>query len=120
VQYRIDAMACGFCVATIGKAIGRMPGVKSVHVNLAHEEEQAESARKRDDVPERGHAGSISAPVRPAEGVRIEQSRPDFSWPDLHPTLNDRITLTLRVMLPRILARRFFNARSMSSFVRRD
>jgi heavy metal translocating P-type ATPase len=38
VQYRIGGMACGFCVATIGKAIGRMPGVKSVHVNLAHEE----------------------------------------------------------------------------------
>ena len=38
VQYRIGGMACGFCVATIGKAIGGMPGVKSVHVNLAHEE----------------------------------------------------------------------------------
>ena len=38
VQYRIGGMACGFCVASIGKAIGRMPGVKSVHVNLAHEE----------------------------------------------------------------------------------
>ena len=38
VQYRIGGMACGFCVASIGKAIGRMPGVRSVHVNLAHEE----------------------------------------------------------------------------------
>jgi len=38
VQYRIGGMACGFCVASIGRAIGRMPGVKSVHVNLAHEE----------------------------------------------------------------------------------
>jgi copper chaperone CopZ len=38
IQYRIGGMACGFCVASIGKAIGRMPGVKSVHVNLAHEE----------------------------------------------------------------------------------
>jgi len=38
VQFRIGGMACGFCVASIGKAIGRMPGVKSVHVNLAHEE----------------------------------------------------------------------------------
>ncbi len=38
VQYRIGGMACGFCVATIGKAIGRMPGVHSVNVNLAHEE----------------------------------------------------------------------------------
>lgn len=38
VQYRIGGMACGFCVASITKAIGRMPGVRSVHVNLAHEE----------------------------------------------------------------------------------
>jgi copper chaperone CopZ len=146
-------MACGFCVASIGKAIGRMPGVKSVHVNLAHEqtliefdpkrvapqkfeqtlndlgytvrgldrlrasaEQQAELARKRDDLL----FAAALALVRPAEGARIEQSRPDFSWPDLNPTLNDRITLTLRVMLPRILARRFLNARSTSSFVRRD
>jgi P-type Cu+ transporter len=38
IQYRIGGMACGFCVATIGKAIGRLPGVHSVNVNLAHEE----------------------------------------------------------------------------------
>jgi copper ion binding protein len=47
VQYRIGGMACGFCVASIGKAIGRMPGVKSVHVNLAHEETLIEFDPKR-------------------------------------------------------------------------
>jgi hypothetical protein len=51
----------------------------------------------------------IGTSVRPADGARIEQSQPDFSWPDLNPTLNDRITLTLRVMLPRILAGRFLD-----------
>jgi Cu+-exporting ATPase len=31
-------MACSLCVARIGKALGRIPGVCSVNVNLAHEE----------------------------------------------------------------------------------
>ncbi len=38
VQYKIGGMACSFCVDSITKALDRMPGVQSVHVNLAHEE----------------------------------------------------------------------------------
>jgi heavy metal translocating P-type ATPase len=38
VQYRVGGMACGFCVGTIEKALGRLPGVRAVSVNLAHEE----------------------------------------------------------------------------------
>ncbi len=38
VQYRVGGMACGFCVGTIEKALGRLPGVRAVHVSLAHEE----------------------------------------------------------------------------------
>jgi P-type Cu+ transporter len=37
-QYRIGGMACSFCVATVTQALERLPGVKRVHVNLAHEE----------------------------------------------------------------------------------
>ncbi len=37
-QYKIGGMACSFCVNSISKALGRMPGVARVHVNLAHEE----------------------------------------------------------------------------------
>jgi Cu+-exporting ATPase len=38
LQLKIGGMACSFCVASITKALGRMDGVRSVNVNLAHEE----------------------------------------------------------------------------------
>ena len=38
VQYRIGGMTRGFRVASIGKAIGHMPRVRDVHVNVIHEE----------------------------------------------------------------------------------
>jgi heavy metal translocating P-type ATPase len=38
LQLKIGGMACSFCVASIGKALGRMDGVRNVNVNLAHEE----------------------------------------------------------------------------------
>jgi heavy metal translocating P-type ATPase len=38
VQYKIGGMSCSFCVGTIQKALGRIAGVKEVHVSLAHEE----------------------------------------------------------------------------------
>ncbi|GIX26915.1 MAG: copper-translocating P-type ATPase [Burkholderiales bacterium] len=38
LQLHIGGMACYFCVASIGKVLGRIPGVLSVNVNLAHEE----------------------------------------------------------------------------------
>ncbi len=37
-QYKIGGMSCSFCVGTIQKALGRIDGVKEVHVSLAHEE----------------------------------------------------------------------------------
>jgi len=37
VQYRIGGMARGFRVASIGKAIGHMPRMRDVHVNVIHE-----------------------------------------------------------------------------------
>ncbi len=38
LQVKIGGMACSFCTMTIEKALGRMDGVESVHVSLAHEE----------------------------------------------------------------------------------
>lgn len=38
VQFKIGGMSCSFCVGTIQQALGRMDGVKEVHVSLAHEE----------------------------------------------------------------------------------
>jgi len=38
VQFKIGGMSCSFCVGTITKALGRMEGVREVHVSLAHEE----------------------------------------------------------------------------------
>jgi cation transport ATPase len=38
LQVKIGGMACSFCVETIQKGLGRMPGVAEVHVSLAHEE----------------------------------------------------------------------------------
>ena len=38
LQLRIGGMACSFCVASITKALQRLPGVCAVSVNLAHEE----------------------------------------------------------------------------------
>jgi P-type Cu+ transporter len=38
VQFKIGGMSCSFCVGTIRQALGRMDGVKDVHVSLAHEE----------------------------------------------------------------------------------
>jgi len=38
VQFKIGGMSCSFCVGTIQQALGRMDGVKDVHVSLAHEE----------------------------------------------------------------------------------
>lgn len=45
LQLRIGGMACSFCVTSIGKALGRMPGVLSV--NLAHEEALVEFDPRR-------------------------------------------------------------------------
>ncbi len=47
LQLRIGGMACSFCVASISKALGRMPGVLSVNVNLAHEEALVEFDPRR-------------------------------------------------------------------------
>ena len=38
LQLKIGGMSCSFCVGTIQKAVGRLPGVEEVSVNLAHEE----------------------------------------------------------------------------------
>lgn len=38
LQLKIGGMSCSFCTETIRKALGRMSGVDSVHVSLAHEE----------------------------------------------------------------------------------
>jgi P-type Cu+ transporter len=37
-SFKIGGMSCSFCVETIRRALGRMEGVKEVHVSLAHEE----------------------------------------------------------------------------------
>lgn len=47
LQLRVGGMACSFCVTSIGKALGRMPGVRSVNVNLAHEEALVEFDPRR-------------------------------------------------------------------------
>lgn len=38
MQFKIGGMSCSFCTETIRQALGRMNGVKEVHVSLAHEE----------------------------------------------------------------------------------
>lgn len=38
VQYKIGGMSCSFCSETIKRAVGRIDGVREVHVSLAHEE----------------------------------------------------------------------------------
>jgi len=38
LQVKIGGMSCSFCTITIQKAVGRMKGVRAVHVSLAHEE----------------------------------------------------------------------------------
>jgi len=38
LQVKIGGMSCSFCVATLEKAIGRLPGVEEVHVSISHEE----------------------------------------------------------------------------------
>ncbi len=38
LQLKLGGMACSFCVASITKAVGRLEGVRSVNVSLAHEE----------------------------------------------------------------------------------
>lgn len=38
LQVKIGGMSCSFCTMTIKKAVGRMEGVRDVHVSLAHEE----------------------------------------------------------------------------------
>ncbi|MCL6596930.1 MAG: cation-translocating P-type ATPase [Firmicutes bacterium] len=38
LHLKVGGIACSFCVTTLEKAVGRLPGVAEVHVNLAHEE----------------------------------------------------------------------------------
>ncbi len=38
LQVKLGKLHCSFCVATIGKAVGRLDGVDQVSVSLAHEE----------------------------------------------------------------------------------
>lgn len=38
LQLKIGGMACSFCAASITKGLGRMPGVETADVSLAHEE----------------------------------------------------------------------------------
>jgi P-type Cu+ transporter len=47
VQFKIGGMSCSFCVETIRCALGRIDGVKEVHVSLAHEETLIEYDRTK-------------------------------------------------------------------------
>ncbi len=38
LQVKVGGMACSFCLETIRKGLGRIPGVSEVNVSLAHEE----------------------------------------------------------------------------------
>ncbi|MDE3074718.1 MAG: cation-translocating P-type ATPase [Chloroflexota bacterium] len=58
LQVKIGGMSCSFCVSTIEKAVGRLPGVEQVGVSLAHEETLV-----RFD-PERLHPDQIRHTIR--------------------------------------------------------
>ncbi|MDP6110568.1 MAG: heavy-metal-associated domain-containing protein, partial [Planctomycetota bacterium] len=44
ITYRIEGMHCAGCVSSVEKAIGKVPGVASVNVNLATETARVEPA----------------------------------------------------------------------------
>jgi len=81
-QYKIGGMACSFCVNSISKALGQMPGVARVHVNLAHEEALLEfdpglvsEERIKSTLTELGYQ------IRDANKVRaFEEQAAELAW----------------------------------------
>lgn len=82
IQLKIGGMACSFCIASITKALGRMEGVKSVNVNLAHEEAliefdaaQVAAAELENTLRDLGYT------IRDADRVRaFEEQAAELNW----------------------------------------
>ena len=82
VQYKIGGMACSFCVNSITKALDRMPGVQSVHVNLAHEETLLEFDPTRvTEVDLKSTLTEMGFRIRDSDRVRaFEEQAEELRW----------------------------------------
>lgn len=89
LQLSIGGMACSFCVTSIHKALQRIPGVRSVNVNLAHEEaliefdpRQVTPAQLKQGLIELGYA--VRSPDRlrayEEEETELRRRRDELCW----------------------------------------
>lgn len=76
LQVQVGGMSCSFCTATIERAIGRMEGVASVNVSLAHEDAliQYDPTRR---IPDEllGTLRSLGYTLRDADKVRAYEQQ---------------------------------------------
>lgn len=82
IQLKIGGLACSFCIASITKALGRMEGVKSVNVNLAHEEALIEFDAARVAAAELENTlRDLGYTIRDADRVRaFEEQAAELNW----------------------------------------
>ena len=75
-QVQVGGMSCSFCTATIERAVGRMEGVTSVNVSLAHEDAliQYDPARRTPD-DFLGALRSLGYTIRDADKVRAYEQQ---------------------------------------------
>ncbi len=80
LQIKIGGMSCSFCTSTIQKALGRMEGVRAVHVSLAHEEALIEyDPARRTPYELREALRQLGYTVRDADKVRaFEEQRAEL------------------------------------------
>lgn len=76
LQVKIGGMSCSFCTMTIQKAVGRMEGVESVHVSLAHEEALIEyDPTQRTPTELRDTLRQIGYTVRDPDKVKVYEEQ---------------------------------------------
>ncbi|MDR7411314.1 MAG: heavy-metal-associated domain-containing protein, partial [Armatimonadota bacterium] len=80
LHLKLGGMHCSLCVESVRKAVLRLPGVRSVHVSIAHEEALVEYE------PDRLSAEAISRALEdigfrvrpPDEAIRVQEEETEL------------------------------------------
>src|SRR5690606_4445288 len=81
LELAIDGMTCASCVGRVERALGKVPGVRSVSVNLAGERARLQLVGAVDDatliavVAKAGYRASLLDAAQPASDERSEERR---------------------------------------------
>lgn len=127
-QYQVEGMTCGKCSATVTSALKKVPGVKSVKVDLAKQEATVEMYRHITETElqqalgngkytireKSGHGGHM-APLAPAPTFETTEEKNDLQR--LYPLFLIFAYLTGTVLLAEVAAGGWDGMRAMQHFM---